>query len=515
MRLHRFAASILGVLVSVLAGVLIHRSWPREYFPDGSGETERRLDAYLRDVMASRPVPGLAVGIVKGTALIYSRGFGLRHLAEAGAVEPGTIFHTASVSKTLVALGLMQLVERGQVDLDAPIARYLPYFRLADPRFAQCTIRQALSHTAGLPADVEGGAWWESPEDDPGALERYVRSLEARPLVAAPGEGWRYSNIGYEVLGDVIAKVSGMSFEDYMRVHILEPLGMAASTFLAVQAPERLAWPHRGSLLPVVGVVYPYHRAHAPSSTLKSNVPDLARWLAAHLDRGEAAGGRLLARATMEGMWEPQAAIEGAGADMTLGWFLRRHRGSRVLLHAGRDPGFNALVAFLPDRGVGVILLSNYDGQSAFEMVEIADGLLDVGQGRAPRLPRTSILVPLAKTLSRGGVPAVVEEYRRLKDDNRYSSTHSDLSTLGHELFKQGRLEEAIQLYSLNAAEHPDYFAPYLFLAETHLKAGDERRALDFYRKGLECDPEGRWGFPLSEYRIERLETLLAEEARR
>jgi CubicO group peptidase (beta-lactamase class C family) len=320
--------------------------------------------------------------------------------------------------------------------------------------------------------------------------------------------------MGYEVLGDVIAKVSGMTFEDYMRANILEPLGMADSTFQPYQGPaEHLAWPHRGSLMPTVSAVYPYHRAHAPSSTLKSTVPDLARWLAAHLDRGAGAGARVLHRASMESMWEPQVAIEGRDAHMTLGWFLRRHRGNRILLHAGRDPGFNALVAFLPDHGVGVILLSNYDGQSAFEMVEIADGLLDIGQGRDPGMPRTSILIPLARTLARHGVPAVVEEFRRLRKEDRYSYTTSDLSTLGHELRKQDRLEEAIQLYSLNAAEHPDYFAPYLFLAETHLKMGDERRALDHYRKGLACDPEGRWGFPLSEYRIERLEKLLAEEA--
>jgi tetratricopeptide (TPR) repeat protein len=142
-------------------------------------------------------------------------------------------------------------------------------------------------------------------------------------------------------------------------------------------------------------------------------------------------------------------------------------------------------------------------------MVEIAVGMLDVGQGRDPELPKASILIPLARTLARDGVSATIDEYRRLKTDGRYASTPSDLSTLGHELRKQERLEEAIELYTLNAKEHPDYFAPHLFLAESYLKIGDEQKALEHYKRGLECDPEGRWGFPLSEYRIGRLEELM------
>jgi CubicO group peptidase (beta-lactamase class C family) len=315
--------------------------------------------------------------------------------------------------------------------------------------------------------------------------------------------------MGYEVLGDVIAKVSGTTFEDYIDEYVLRPLGMTSSTFGPVKTNSGLASPHRGSLMPAVSAFYPYHRAHAPSSTLKSNVPDLGRWLSAQIGRGRLGAATVLSASSLEAMWTPQIAVEGWEAEMTLGWFLRRHRGQRMLLHAGRDPGFNTCVAFLPDRGVGVILLSNYDGQSAFEMVEIAVGMLDVGQGRDPELPKASILIPLARTLARDGVSATIDEYRRLKTDGRYASTPSDLSTLGHELRKQERLEEAIELYTLNAKEHPDYFAPHLFLAESYLKIGDEQKALEHYKRGLECDPEGRWGFPLSEYRIGRLEELM------
>jgi CubicO group peptidase (beta-lactamase class C family) len=388
----RVSIFVLIALISSALVVVIYERWPREYFPRTTPGLAARVDTYIGQVMASRPAPGLAVGVFRGDAFVFAKGYGLQHLKEGGSVRPETVFHTASVSKTFVALAVMQLVERGQLDLDAPVTRFLPYFRLADPRSAEITVRQLLSHTSGLPTDVDGGNWWESPEQDPGALERYIRSLDKRSLVAGPGDKWHYSNMGYEVLGDVIAKVSGMTFEDYMDVNVLRPLGMRSTTFLPYQGPpEDLAWPHRGNLMPTVSAVYPYHRAHAPSSTLKSNLPDLSRWLAVHLNRGRLDGNMILSSSLMEGMWEPQSKVEDSGLKMALGWFLRSHRGNRMLLHAGRDPGFNTCIAFLPDHGVGVILLSNYDGQSAFEMVEIADGLLDIGQGRQPGIPKASM----------------------------------------------------------------------------------------------------------------------------
>ncbi len=508
-KLFLFGIFLAGSIIAALSLGLYH-FWPRAYFPAEKAELVERAEEWLRQVMASRPAPGLAVGVVRGEELVLARGYGLSHLEREEPVQPETVFHTASVSKTFVALAVMQLAERGRLDLDAPVSRALPYFRLADPESAAITVRQLLSHTAGLPADVEGGSWWQSPEQDEGALERYIRSLEARSLIGEPGARWHYSNMGYEVLGEVIAKVSGMSFEDYMAAHILGPLGMARSTFLPLEGFSPLvAWPHRGSLIPTAASLYPYHRAHAPSSTLKSNVPDLARWLSLQLQRGRAGGRELLSSSGLERMWEPQAEVDGGGFRMALGWFLRRHRGSRMLFHAGRDPGFNSLIGFLPEKGVGVVLLSNYDGQSAFELVEVADGLLDIGQGREPEMPKTSILIPLARVLARDGVEAAIAEFHRLEGDRRYSYTLSDLSTLGHELRKENRLSEAIQLYTLNASEHPEYFAPYLFLAEVYLELGDEPRAVESYRKGLACDPEGRWGFPLADYRIERLEELI------
>jgi CubicO group peptidase (beta-lactamase class C family) len=479
----------------------------REYFPS-DGDAAARLPEYLTAVMESRPMPGLAVAVVKGHDIIFAEGYGVRALGESEPVTAATTFHTASVSKALVATATVRLAANGDIDLDAPITRYLPYFTLADGREGEITVRHLLSHTSGLP-DVEDYGW-DAPEFDDGALERYVRSLASEQLLFEPGTQWKYSNMAFEVLGDMLAKVGGRSFEEVVQSIVLEPTGMIRSSFLRVEN-EDWAAPHRGALAPTRGDLYPYNRAHAPSSTLQSNVLDLSRFLAALLEDDEG-GHAILPDDQKTQMWRQHASVE-RGIGMGLGWFTRSHRRSRMVLTPGRDPGFNAVVALLPERGVAVVLLTNYDGQSSFELVELVDGVLDVGLGRRPTLPRTSIAIPIARVLEERGLDAAIAEYRRLRDtkDPRYRIGMSDLITLGHDLRQTGRVADAIAFYSLNASEHPDYFGSHSALARAYLEVGDTANAVDSYRTVLDLEPE-RYGCPESCYRDEELETLLSRQ---
>ena len=127
--------------------------------------------------------------------------------------------HHKQLEETFVATGIMKLVEQGKLQLDAPVTDYVPYFELADDRQHSITIRQLLNHTSGMPD--EDDFQWESPEFDEGSLERYVKSIRVRSLDNNPGEVFSYSNIGYELLGDVIAKASGISFESYIQEQVL------------------------------------------------------------------------------------------------------------------------------------------------------------------------------------------------------------------------------------------------------------------------------------------------------
>ncbi|MFC2166129.1 serine hydrolase domain-containing protein, partial [Acidobacteriota bacterium] len=193
-------------------------------------EIEAKLEPIIKNVIETYDLPGLAIGIVNENKIVYARGFGYKHIETRKPITATTLFHMASISKPFVATAVMQLVEQGKIDLEAPVTKYLPYFKLDDERYKDITIQQMLSHVSGMPdvLDYE----WDNPVYDEEALERYVRSLTDRKMRFDPGQKFAYSNMAFESLGDVIGKVSGMSFADYEKKHILNPAGMKKSTFL-------------------------------------------------------------------------------------------------------------------------------------------------------------------------------------------------------------------------------------------------------------------------------------------
>lgn len=336
---------------------------------------EKRLDALIEKGLGEYQVPGLAIGIVLDGKLAYARGFGRATLGQPGAVTPDTLFHVASVTKPFVATAIMQLVEQGKIGLDDPVTKYLPYFRMDDPRYQRITIRQLLNHTSGMP-DVEDYEW-NKPQDDEGALERYVRSLKGEKLLWAPGTRFAYSNIGFEMLGDVVAKVSGMSFEDYVERQILKPVGMSSSTLLLKRADaKRLAngytkgvssSPGGSSLVPVAA--YPYNRPHNPSSGLLSSVNDMARWAMVNLNRGELDGKRILKSSTYDLMWQPSAEVEFCGggpcrkpgSSVGISWFLEEKDGRLIVSHGGGDDGFISAFILIPSRKFAFVMMTNSD----------------------------------------------------------------------------------------------------------------------------------------------------------
>jgi CubicO group peptidase (beta-lactamase class C family) len=330
------------------------------------------IEAFVEQEMAEQGIPGVSIGIVKDGEVAYVKGFGVADVDSGEPITSQSLFHLASVSKTAVATALLQLVEQGKVDLDDPVVDYLPYFELADERFSQITIRQMLSHTSGMGdvADYE----WDNPVFDDAAAERYVHSLSNETLLAAPGEGFHYSSMAFDVLGDLIAKVSGQPFEEYVQEHIFTPLGMENTTFLFEEAnPGLLTSPHvldeEGNV--IVSEVFPYNRMHAPSSTLHSNAEDMARYALAHINRGELDGVRILETESYDELWSNVASTgweEWMGpimADYGLGWTVGSLGGHDILSHGGADVGYNARLLIAPSESVGLIVMSNIVDQSA------------------------------------------------------------------------------------------------------------------------------------------------------
>jgi CubicO group peptidase (beta-lactamase class C family) len=334
---------------------------------------ESRLEPLINKTISENDIPGFAIGIVKDGSLVYAKGFGTAKLGQSNPITPQSLFHMASVTKLFVATAVMQLVEQGKIDLDAPLVKYLTYFRLNDERYTKITIRQMLNHTSGIPDAANYN--WDKPEYDDKALERYVRSIANLQMVGAPGEKFRYSNIAFEVLGDLIAKVSGESFESYVQKNILAPLGMKRSTLLLREAdPQLLTTPHVPEHEKViVSQVFPYNRAHAPSSTLYSNIEDMSRWAMANLSRGELDSKRILKASTYDLLWKPSADVGGGGKTrIGISWFLQDIPGHRIVMHSGGDTGFNSFLILAPDDSIAVVAMSNYSPRSDCHVCDIA-----------------------------------------------------------------------------------------------------------------------------------------------
>lgn len=312
-------------------------------------------------------LPGLAVsaGVLSDTGRpdVCRAVAGFQDLAAGKSLREDHIFHMASVTKLFVGTSVLQLWEKGLLDLDDKLAAHLPDFTMADPRYAYITLRQILSHTAGLP-DVTD-YHWDSPETDETALQRYVSSPEVSRahLLWAPGQGgFAYSNIGYEILGCVISAVSGLSFEDYVAEHILRPLGMDDSTLLGFRRTDDAAWaaPHakdeNNHIIPLhFRYNFPYNRAHGPSSTLTSNLADMEKWAAACLDLSPA----LLSPSSWELARTPVALVPNNGEQLCLSWFRRKQSGHILYGHEGTDDGFRASFWLCPQLRLWLIVCSN------------------------------------------------------------------------------------------------------------------------------------------------------------
>ena len=256
--------SINGILI-VLLFVACRQSTPA--LP-ADKTLASKIDAYLTKTVAHLKLPGLTVAVTRNDSVIYTGAFGVTNVDTKKQMKPENIFHWASVSKTFVATAIMQLWEQKKIDLDKKLITYLPYFKQKDKRYRDITIRQMLNHTSGI-GDVDDYEW-DKPQYDSGALERFVRSIADDEMLFAPGKGWRYSNTAYETLGDVIAKVSGMSFETYIRKNIFDPLEMNATSFLYPEIPDSLKTTgHLWAGKPIVSQHYPYNRMHGVNVVLK------------------------------------------------------------------------------------------------------------------------------------------------------------------------------------------------------------------------------------------------------
>lgn len=339
----------LGVCL-LLAGVSLSRGRSQA----NSEETDYKdVDEYITARMRSDRIPGAAVAIVKGNRIVYLKGYGQAD-PSGRPVTPQTPFLIGSITKPFTALAIMQLVDAGKVQLDAPVQRYLPWFRVADPAAsAQITVRMLIDQTSGLPQSPTLVTWtWP---DYPDALERHVRLLADSKLSFPPGQDFAYSNANYVTMGLIVQVVSGQSYEDYVREHIFAPLDMQHSFVSQEEAiKDGMAVGHRWWFGFPVPVTLPYNRANLPAGFIISSAEDMAHFLIAQMNGGRYGDTSILSPEVIALMQaEPPPGTYG------LGWESVRIDGRRLINSDGATANFQASLYFDPQARVGVFVAAN------------------------------------------------------------------------------------------------------------------------------------------------------------
>lgn len=451
------------------------------------------LDKVINEYMVKKPIPGLALGVVYDNEVIYTKGFGVKNMDTKEPVNEYSLFHMASVSKTFVATGIMQLVEQGKIKLDSYLIEYLPYFELKDDRYKKITIRQMLNHISGIPDEEDYE--WDKPQYDEEALERYVRNLKDKELMWEPGEKFAYSNIAFEILGAVIAKVSGVSFEDYMKENILNVLQMKESNFLKpLVSKELITTPHvldfETGYRVKVSEVFPYNRAHGPSSTLCSNVVELCNYAIAYMNEGRFQGAKILEPQSYSELWREQAATGWPGytSEVGLAWFLGEYKGVKARSHSGCDTGFLSNLVILPEIKAAVALMMNCDYGP---INNIGSNIMDIVLGQKALGIKENLANYTLEIMLNKDFETAMKECSLIKEAalEAYYVNADSFYYLAYELLERKKVKEAIELLKISIMMFPEKSGLYYALGDMYLESGHKELALDSYRKSVELNP--------------------------
>ena len=337
-----------------------------------SGPAVAAIESEMLHLLDSCSIPGLALGVVKDGRLAFAKGYGVAERSTDRPVAGQSVFGWGGIVETMVATGLMQLRSQGKVNLDAPVIHYLPYFKLDDGRYTDVTLRHLLSCTSGLPVCIGEDLECNVRAGSEDTLERQVRRLAMHKLAHAPGGKFALNQVGFEVLGDVIAKVSGQAFEAYMREHVFAPLGLSQTTFsLCDVEPQLMVTPHISRAGDTTRPALADSRAHAPSGGLFSTLDDMTRYALMHLKRGSLDGAEILRADAYDEMWSDQTTTPWAHIpagqseyrNRCLGWYSYLDRGgNRVLFGIGESRGFFAYLELAPLKAAAVVFAANRYG---------------------------------------------------------------------------------------------------------------------------------------------------------
>ncbi len=369
------------------------------------------LSWLIEKEMKDANVPAVSIALVDDQRIVWSAGFGYADVAGKKQASGKTLYRAGSISKLFTATAAMQLVEQGNMDIDAPLTTYLPAFSIKS-RFEsdiKITPRHLMTHHAGLPNSRNAGMWVDNPEP----YTRLVEQIRDEYVALPPRQAFLYSNLGYSLLGHAVATVAGREYAQHMEQALFQPLNMHDSSFQpSTEHMAMMATGYRdGAAVELVGL------RDVPAGALHTSVEDLSQFVKMVFANGASGGRQIIQADTLTEMLARQNADVALDFDLEMGlaWFLESKSkvgGERKASHAGGTLLYHSQLAILPDHKLGVIVLSNAaSGRAVVD--KVADAALklalEVTTGRKPADNNTEELPALVDAME--NLPFPLEGY--------------------------------------------------------------------------------------------------------
>jgi len=460
----------------ILIGIIIQLT----FFLDSFGQTKaEKIDELMKQYNEYAQFNGSVLVAEKGK-VIYRKGFGLANMEWEVPNQADTKHRLGSLTKQFTAMLILQFVEEGKLDLNSPITTYLPDYPKETGDVI--TIHNLLTHTSGIPNFTSFPNYQKDLSINTYSPEALIKIFADSSLQFKPGEKFSYSNSGYLLLGVIIEKVSGKSYEQILRENILNPLKMNNTGYdhhETILKNRASGYENKYKNADYIDMSVPYS-----AGALYSTVEDLYLWDQALYNE------TLLSSKTRDLLFKPY--IKAMGRSYGYGWYVAKDRFGNtgdsliVIGHSGGINGFNTSIQRIPSDKNLIVLLNN---TGSAPLMEINRAIMSVLYNTPYEMPKKSVAFSLLDVITKNGLTSGLEHFKKIKISENYSLKENEMNSVGYSLLNSNKVAEAIEVFKLNVEAFPKSGNVYDSLGEAYLVIGNEKLAIENYKKSLEIDP--------------------------
>jgi CubicO group peptidase (beta-lactamase class C family) len=444
------------------------------------------VDVFIKAQMQKRRIPGLQLAIVRDGKIIKTGNYGWSNLQDSIPVSDRTVFNINSITKAFVGVAVLQLAEAGKLNLSAPVSTYLTDLPEA---WRAVTVLQLLSHTSGIPDVVdEEEAVLITP-----SLEEAWKKVIAMPMDFKPGERFQYNQTNYLLLGQIIDKLSGVPFQEFITKEQLAKVGMPYTTRAGFGATK--------DIVPHAAQGYTYRQGKlsnmffsfpAPLQTaagMSATAKEMAQWVVALQSQQ-----LLKEKASLDVLWKPALLNNGKTGGFSsqlngyaVGWPIvgRAEHPAAAAVGGGRSAVF-----VYPNDNLSIIVLTNLMGGNPDSFIDELAGLFIPDMKEANGFGFSPAVKSLRATLEKSGYKNAIAEAKRIRKTNpKVELSEKEINGWGYKLLKQNRMVDAIEIFKLNVFLHPASVNTYDSLGETYAEQGNIDLAISNYEQVLKLDP--------------------------